>query len=360
MVQKDGTKVYQYQGRNGERITKSSHEKITTYEIANMLIVPRDGTPSYRATITVTMEDGEVKEYFWPTHEGNEKYGLRKKEFEEKVTGFSGFTYEGHFQYEGTQPVEDSDNEHYVYMIPERPERSGWRLKRCRVDGQVIETRGIYNEVGHEQDCEFIDNFGEWIDSVDEYLKTLVQVIDNETAQKKEDPYYQVIQQYNPDDVELEEGDVEGFVLYGVNYRQLCISMQRGGVTSKKLGENKLFKEKIDYRQLFHGSVQDQIYIEKHLEGGVSSRSYYYNFSNKSSDWKIGIGMSEMDPNAIIGFFGHDAGTSHEIKRLRVYMQQHQEISNIISEAEAGVHAELATLRNEYDITKIRERNSRR
>lgn len=112
----------------------------------------------------------------------------------------------------------------------------------------------------------------------------------------------------------------------------------------------------------FTGDVQAKIYIEKYLEGGISSKSCYYNCTNSNNPhFKIGLGISEINPDSIIGFELGDAGTSHAIKRLKVSMQRKKEISDILSEqSKRTPHGEVATLRYEYDITKIRERNSRR
>ena len=353
MVQKDGVCLTQYQGANAEEITKKKtkgygNDIIESYEIKNMLIVPNDGSTPYRRDFQVTLKNGELYEYFWPTHDDNKRYGLRKKVFYDMKDKYA-YTY--------TIPATEEDG-YFVHNMTD--DNHGWKQNMYNNE-QVVSKRRLYYAEHYDEDCEFIESVVKWRDSVESYLKDLVQAIDRANDEKQEDSYFKLVPQYDPNEVEFEEGDVEGFVLYGVNSNQLCISMQRGGVTSEKLAANKLFDGKLNRDMDFTGDVKAQIHIEKYLEGGLPSRSFYYNCTNPNNPyWGIGLGISNIDPNAIIGFAHHDAGTSHEIKKLRVKMERNKRISDIITEqSEATIHAELASLRYEYDITKIRQRNCR-
>lgn len=103
----------------------------------------------------------------------------------------------------------------------------------------------------------------------------------------------------------------------------------------------------------------DRIEIEKYLEGGISTRSLYYHYySGLGNDADVGLAFTEIDPRAILGFDTYDAGVSHEIKQLRPTMEK-KDISQIIrgkAEIAKSTHGEVAMLRYEYDISKIRKR----
>ena len=305
------------------------------------------------------MKDGQIHEYFFPTHEGNEQYGLRKKEQ---------YIYDNEAGYEIKRTHE--------YTVP-HPQNSGYSFQYC-MGGKgkyFIARKTIDNEEKKpvatetikrtEENDKRTESLLEWKDSVESYLGNLVLQIEQGTKQSETEAYYEIVPQYNPKQVELEEGDVEGFVLHGVNSGQLCISMQRGGVTSEQLQRNKLFDGRLENGACtkFVGDEKAKIYIEKHLEGGLPTRSYYYSAQNPNNpNWGIGLGLSNvsMNPNTILGFALHDAQTHHAIKKLRAGMEMHHKVSDIVShKAEATPHAELATLRYEYDISKIRERNRR-
>ena len=358
IIQEDGTRIIQYQGPNGEVITKKEYKEynedlIEIYELKNYALFPKNGGEPYYRDIQITMKNGELYEYFWPFFEGNGKYGLRKQKFYEEERDESGkLEKDWHYAYRVTNTHSVNDGNYWEYKIPSNDLRweyivynSGKQVNKGRLKAASKEHGKIRRE-----NCDYIEQ-------IEECLKNVVQYL--ELDKNRDNPYYNLVPQYDPNEVEFEEGDVEGFVLYGVNSNQLCISMQRGGVTSEKLAANKLFDGKLNRNMDFTGDVQAKIYIEKYLEGGLSSRSFYYNCTNSNNpNYGIGLGISDIDPNAIIGFANYDAGTSHAIKRLRVSMDKHNRISDILSEqSEASIHAELATLRYEYDITKIRQRN---
>ena len=348
LVQEDGTRLTQYKGANGEEITKKvkvhGEDTIESYEIKNMLIVPNDGSAPYRRDIQVTLKNGELYEYFWPTHDANERYGLRKKVFYNKDDD----GHEREYAYTYTTPSNGEDG-YFVYNITDG--NHGWKENMYNTD-QVISKRRLYYAEHHEKDSEFIESVGTWRDSVESYLKDLVQVIDRAHDEIQEDSYFQLIPQYNPDEVELEEGDVEGFVLYGVKRKQLCISMQRGiQHIPDKLKENKLLKGKMD-----HITDQEWVYMEKYMEGGISTRSSYYYFDSAASlpGYGIGLGISEMNPNAIIGFSTVDADASHEIKQLRAFMGNHSRISDLSTKQSEladsiAAQGEVVTSRYESD-----------
>lgn len=104
----------------------------------------------------------------------------------------------------------------------------------------------------------------------------------------------------------------------------------------------------------------DRIEVERTLEGGVSTRSLYYHYySGLGCDADVGLAFTEIDPRSIIGFDTRDAGVSHRPKQLKPKMSK-QKISQIIrgaSEVSDSTHGEVAILRYEYDINKIRNRH---
>lgn len=339
--EKNGNRIYQYKGKNGECITVTeSKDGTQRYEIENVEL-NSEGNVKFRGKISIVMRNGQIEEYFFPTHPSleNEEYGLKKNSGQEK------------YGYEAKVPVKGDSNSHDIYYMG------------TKNNPQVFIRKTINNEDGKIKKTEWVHQMPEmmqwrgsidlWKDNVEVYLHNLVQQIELAKNQKdiEAKSYFEKIPQYTQDEFQLEEGDVEGFVLYGVNKEQLCISMQRGDPTSEQLAENKLLKGK-------ENGLKERIYIEKHLEGGISSRSFYYSCTNPAnSNYPIGIGVSKIDPNSIIGFSLFDAMTSHSIKSLRVIMA-HEKNSNILSQQSNSIHqSELATLRYEYDITKIRERN---
>lgn len=242
-IVRDGVKVYEYVGKNGEKITKREEKDTTVYEMENMLMVPSDGTSLYRKSLSITMKNGELEEYFWPTHENSEKYGLRKKVSYENQDGKL-----QRYVNTYTTPSPSQDDYYFVHKMPEGIQ--GWKRIKCNTNNQSVEETKLYWSKGGE-DRQFIQTVMEWRDTIEEYLGNLVQDIEKAHEENEEEPYYQLIPQYDTNEVELEEGDVEGFVLYGVKAGQLCISMQRGGPTSEQLANNKLFRDNL--KREWHG-----------------------------------------------------------------------------------------------------------
>lgn len=310
----------------------------------NMFCPSSDGKPQLEhRNITVTLKDGEIVEYFWPTHENDEQYGLRKGDFSEEVIYENGSKRTRNYTHLYTAPV--SYNKNYIakYGVI-NPNNIPDETILDSTNNQVITQRSLAEAEGIEQ---FRNSILTYKGQVEGYLPQLVQYVEDR-IQDKSEPYFEVVPQYNSDEVKLEEEDLEGFVLYGIKTGQLCISMQRMGDTGSVALEENLKK----------CSARGKIYCEKFLEGGFSSRSFYYGI--RKNNFSMGLGISSIDPNAIIGFHSCDAQTSMGIKDLFVRMQT-SNISYILdSNSKGNGSAELATLRYEYDISKIMERNCRR
>lgn len=104
----------------------------------------------------------------------------------------------------------------------------------------------------------------------------------------------------------------------------------------------------------------DRIEVEKRLEGGVSTRSLYYHYTNGlGSIADVGMAFTEIDPRGIIGFDIYDAGVSHMTKQLNPKMSK-KDISQIvmgIPKIADCTNGEVAISRYEYDIRKIMKRN---
>lgn len=159
---------------------------------------------------------------------------------------------------------------------------------------------------------------------------------------------------FDPEMFKVEKGDVENFVLYGVETNKLMVSAIRGGATSTALqGKKLILSNSENGGTKFRSSEENRIYIEKNLEGGISTRSFYY--KPDSTDF-VGLAFTNIDANSIVGFFPSDAHTDHSLKSLRPYMSTNQ-VSDILDQ-EVGIVAnapEAVALRYEYDISKIVE-----
>ena len=159
---------------------------------------------------------------------------------------------------------------------------------------------------------------------------------------------------FDPEMFKVEKGNVENFVLYGVETNKLMVSAIRGGATSTALqGKKLILSNSENGGTKFRSSEENRIYIEKNLEGGISTRSFYY--KPDSTDF-VGLAFTNIDANSIVGFFPSDAHTDHSLKSLRPYMSTNQ-VSDILDQ-EVGIVAnapEAVALRYEYDISKIVE-----
>lgn len=105
----------------------------------------------------------------------------------------------------------------------------------------------------------------------------------------------------------------------------------------------------------------DRITVEKFLEGGVSTRSFYYHYyTGLASDADVGLAFTKIDPRAIIGFDTENAGTGYLPKTLYPEMMSRKNISELVMsspEISTSTDGEVATLRYEYDISQIEKRN---
>lgn len=159
--------------------------------------------------------------------------------------------------------------------------------------------------------------------------------------------------------MKVEDGDVEIYELYDVD-KQISIHAIRGGITSDKLvfahpELDTSIGSSGNYEITNLNEENLRIIMEKSLEHGISSRSLYYVFdtSNRITGLKIGYGYTNLDPNSIIGFSGGDAGTSHNLKSLKVHMTSGNNILRNASKAIPNA-SEVATLRYEYDLSNIK------
>lgn len=158
--------------------------------------------------------------------------------------------------------------------------------------------------------------------------------------------------------MEIEDGDVEIYELYDVD-KQISIHTMRG-ITSANLVEKHpeiSFSGSSGGGYEVHDSNEEdlRIIMEKTLEHGISSRSMYYVFdvSKNTTGLQLGYGYTKLNPNSIIGFSGSDAFTSHNLKLLKVHMNSQKNILRTAQNAIPNV-SEIATLRYEYDISKIK------
>ncbi|MBO4816281.1 MAG: hypothetical protein J5507_05190 [Clostridia bacterium] len=178
----------------------------------------------------------------------------------------------------------------------------------------------------------------------EQYLDTFVKEVDKRPPKK----------QFDEKEFEKSDNDIEVFHLVEVDRSKLCVTVFRGGSCSESLAKIDRIKDKYKKTNLenydFIGTLDDMVEIDRKLEGGIPSRSFYYDYDGKL---KAGLGFSNINPNSIIGFKGGDAGTSHGLKELRVYMQ-HVRIDKIL-ELVPTQGSEIAMLRTEWNLDDIRE-----
>lgn len=189
-----------------------------------------------------------------------------------------------------------------------------------------------------------------------EQLKKLLNIIDTKYNNNRKISALEECKTefFQPEMFEAQLGDIEQFVLYGVQSGNLMLTEIRGEVTSPELREKSLIKSNAKNSAYNFDCIdEDRIYIEKNLEGGISTRSFYFKPKGLEHNENIGMAFTSIDPNSIIGFYQEDARTSHGLKALRPAMLT-RNISDIL-EANNENGAEIATLRYEYDISKIRE-----
>ena len=158
----------------------------------------------------------------------------------------------------------------------------------------------------------------------------------------------------------IEDGDVEIYELYDLD-KQISIHAVRQFTSYdlvKKHPELGIISSGGKY-ELEDKDAEIRIMMEKNLEHGISSRSMYYVFDAEAAkhfvEVNVGYGYTSLNPNSIIGFSGADAETSHDLKKLRVSMSTLN--SSAILSASKKLHplsSEIATLRYEYDISKIK------
>ena len=188
--------------------------------------------------------------------------------------------------------------------------------------------------------------FVDYIPTLEQYLDTLTKEIDKRPPKK----------QFDEKEFEKSDDDIEVFHLVEVDRSKLCVTEFRGGACSKALAQMDRIKDKYklannnnDYN--FIGTDNDRVEIDRKLEGGITSRSLYYDYKGDNNN--AGLGFSNMNRNNIIGFAGNDANTSHGLKELRVYMQ-HNNIDKIL-ELVPTQSSEIAMLRTEWNLDDIKE-----
>lgn len=212
-----------------------------------------------------------------------------------------------------------------------------------------IQENGTITRLGVDGDIEN-DNSPEA-----EQIKRIIKLVDNRYTDDNliSPPEYKYEYEFfKPEMFKVENGDVEQFVLYGIETKNLMISGIRDGATSENLQKKKLITDNSIYGgRKFNDSDEGRIIIEKNLEGGITTRSFYY---KQDSGNTIGLAFTNINANSILGFCSEDAGTSHFLKNLRPDMNT-SPISDILEKKISSPVTEVTTLRYEYDISKIAE-----
>lgn len=344
----DGRKIYYYIGPNQQIVTKIITTDPKTKEERQEYI--------FQDFSSVIMKNGEIEEFSYKgciqkkqTILRGDRNGYIPLSPERFSEGYYNVKFTSQYLYLDCQTGEP----HWIWFdaLKEGEEKYG----------HVVEfnTRAKYYHREYERRDEVLNYIRNFIEPE---LRTRIQEFESSLNRSTSENGYQIVKQYNPENVTIEEGDVEGFVLYGISPRQQCVTMIRdGGVTSWQLRQNKFFRGRMKSGAIggveFVGGEEEKIQIEKELESGITTRSAYY--AHTPDAWKIGLAFTGINPNAILGYCRGDAGTSHTIKDLRPSMLAHGFLSNIL-DCDPSHDAEIAFLRYEYDIGKIKERNCRR
>lgn len=342
----DGRKIYYYIGPNQQIVTKIITIDPKTKEERQEYIFQDLGS--------VIMKNDEIEEFSY-------KGCIQKKQtiLLGDRNGYIPFSHEGFSEYDHTVKFTSqylcidcqTGEPHWIWFdtLKEGEEKYGHVVK--------VNTHATYRHYEYDKRNEVLAYI---CNDIEPELRTRIQEFESSLNKSTSESGYQIIKQYNPENVTIEEGDVEGFVLYGISPRQQCVTMMRNGsVTSEQLRRNKFFRGRMkwDFGFEFVGGEKEKILIEKELEGGITTRSAYY--AHTPDTWEIGLAFTGINPNAILGFSRGDAGTTHIIKNLRTSMLVNEFLSDILDCA-PNQDAEIAFLRYEYDIGKIKERNNRR
>lgn len=258
-------------------------------------------------------------------------------------------------------PNDGSLNKTYIYRIYSK---DGTEYDECQWDGNPLykyeETENkIYRRVNAISGKTIIQEklrkrgiLGQFYVDANTYENEMEQYLLNYIQELKN---YSPIVQYDKDkEMVLEEGDIPKYLVYDMDPRKLCVSIQRGFtfVESNLDNENKMLSGLVNRNGEFTGDSEQRINIEKFLEGGITTKSCYYRFSGGNG---IGLGFTNFDPNSIVGFSGGDAFTSHTPKALKPRLESVSLISNILDGRNTLVSAEIAIQRYESDIGKIHE-----
>lgn len=339
---------------NGDMVYEDHIQKLNGDLVYSDHIQKANGDIAYKDYIQ--KKNGEIvyKDHI-QTNEGNKYFYKNGGTKQLKDNGTVVYTHEGKNIY-----LDVSEAPRSLQNSLQNEERA--LLKRSRGRGDVynyrlngsndvfrIQENGTVTRISVDGNIEN-DNSPE-----SERLKKIINVVNTRyTENNIVSPPEFNMEFFDPEMFKVEKGDIEHFVLYGVETKKLMVSAIRGGATSTALQSKKLISSNSEHGgNRFSTSEENRIYIEKNLEGGISTRSFYY--KPDSTDF-VGLAYTNIDANSIVGFFPSDAHTDHSLKSLRPYMTTNQ-VSNILDQ-KVGIIAnapEIVALRYEYDISKIAE-----
>lgn len=356
--QRDGTLIYTYDLGDGQIVKKHIKEDNVKYtredtevniengEISdymfynqNTVLARKKGDDSqYKYVFKKTNEDGTTLIYEY-NQEGTVEIACKSKDKEIIKRGKISILENGEYIYEAK--TRENDGSYYTYRYDSRiPERVAGHFYNAEGNHKFFDGDGKKWTEPKEQ-LEFISQLERYKSDVEQYLYKMVEKTERGS----------IISTVNPDIYEMQDGDVEVLEIHGAEESSLFFSMIRGN-TSDPLKEKRLARKAFDVRSEKSLKIDDVIYMQQNLEGGIASISHYYN-----AGLKIGIGLAytNLEPNAIINYCASDGATSHGLKNLRIDMAAGGKISDIISDlqGEKTPNGEVATLRYQYDISQI-------
>ena len=388
VIKKDGTKVYADHIEDGDDTIYADHIKqrdgtlVYTYDLGDGQIVKKhikENNVKYtREDTEVNIENGEISDYMFYNQntviarkkgdDSQYKYVFKKRN-EDGTTLIYEYNQEGTVEILCKSKNEEIikrgkistlENGEYIYEAETRENDGGYYTYRYdsrnpeKAVGYFHDADGNHQFINGDwkswkepkEQLEFISQLERYKSDVEQYLYKMVDKTERGS----------IISAVNPAIYEMQDGDVEVLEIHGAEESSLFYSLIRGN-TSGPLKEKRLARKAMDLKGKDFSEIEDAIYMQQNLEGGIASISHYYNRGPQNG---VGLAYTKLEPNAIIKFSTRDGATSHGLKELRIDMPGGGSISSIISELQKLTYndnGEVATLRYQYDISQIVPRN---
>ena len=374
IIKKDGTEVFE------DHIKQQDGTLVYTYDLGDGQIVKKhikgNNVKYTREDTEVNIENGEISDYMFYNQntviarkKGNDsqyKYVFKKRN-EDGTTLIYEYNQEGTVEIVCKSEDEEIikrgkismlENGEYIYEAETRENNGGYYTFRYdskdpeKVAVHFHDADGNHQFINGDwkswtepkEQLEFISQLERYKSDVEQYLYKMVDKTERGS----------IISSLDPAMYEMQDGDVEVLEIHGAEKSSLFYSLLRGN-TSDALKEKRLVRKALDLKGEYFSKIEDAIYMQQNLEGGIASISHYYSTGPKNG---VGLAYTKLEPNAIINYSTSDGRTSHGLKKLRVSMPSQGRISDIIRDLQnLTSNGEVVTLRYQYDISQIVPRN---